>query len=449
MNRKLVYYPNEVLRLKAHEVRDFNRGELLDLATEMRQIMKQHNGMGLAANQVGDLRRVIIVELPEDKQSNEPGIPFTILVNPKITNTNSKTDKMSEGCLSVPAVEIEIERPTEVTVMAQSIAGEPLKIRAKGIFARILQHEIDHLNGVLITDYAKEATQGAIKTMVWGSTAFTTAVSNVLLRNQSLKVTHFVTEAPKPSGRGKEVTPTIVKKYADTLNIPCLEPESIQDERFLSYIHTLAPDLIIVAAYGKLLPNSILELPKYGCINVHPSLLPKYRGATPIQAAILNGDKQTGVTVMKMSPQFDTGDSIAQSVIDLDGTETYGDLESYLAELGGEVINEVLQEYIQGNLEPMPQEGNLASYAKKYTAEDRWLDLDKAAQINERKVRAYAPSPGAFVILDGQRVKVLQVHIQNNELIFDTVQPAGKKPMSWEDFKRGYKKSLVFDTYSP
>ncbi len=448
MQRKLVLYPEKILRQKAHEVRDFD-DDLKTLANDMRQIMKTNAGMGLAANQVGDLRRVIIVELPEDKELKEPGIPFTVLVNPKITNFNDHVDVVAEGCLSVPAVEIEIERPTQVTVKAQNLNGEPITIRAKGIFARILQHEIDHLNGVLIIDYApKPKENDALKTMIWGSTKFTTTIINALLPNPKLEITHLVTEAPKPSGRGKEVTPTIVKQYADILGISCLEPEDIKTERFLSYLHSVQPDLIIVAAYGKLLPPEVLKAPKHGCLNVHPSLLPKYRGATPIQAAILNGDKQTGVTIMSMSPQFDTGDVVAQSAVDLDGNETYGDLELYLAELGGEMLNQILEDYAANNLEAMPQDDSKATSTKKITTEDRWLNLDDPAEINERKVRAYNPTPTAFVMLDGQPLKVLSAHVESNELVFDVVHPAGKKPMSWEDFKRGYRKPLQFEPYT-
>ncbi len=446
-DHKLLYYPDPFLQHKTHEVREFSR-DLVELANDMRQIMKDHIGMGLAAIQVGDPRRLIIVELPEDKESREPGIPFTILINPKITKTGPRTDVMKEGCLSVPGVEVEIERATEVTVIAQDVHGEPLRIRAKGLFARILQHEIDHLNNVLILDYAqKPKEQNALKTMVWGSTSFTTEFLNTIMPNPHLAISHIVTEAPKPSGRGHEVTPTMAARYAATLTIPCLEPESLTDERFLTYLHTVKPDIIFVAAYGKLLPPEILDLPKYGCLNIHPSLLPKYRGATPIQSAILNGDKTTGVSLIKMSPKFDTGGLIAQSSFDLEGNETYGDLESFTAELGGQIVNEVIVDYVKGELGQQPQDENLVTYTKKISTADRWLNFDDPAEVNERKVRAFSPSPSAFVILNGQMVKVLSAHIANDILIFDEVQPAGKKPMSWADFQRGYRKELIFEPY--
>jgi methionyl-tRNA formyltransferase len=450
MPSKLIFYPDPILRAKTTEVRDFSR-ELQDLANHMRDVMKANNGMGLASVQVGDIRRLIIVEYPGNEDDKEPAIPFTILINPKITKTSKETFTMKEGCLSIPAVEIPIKRAKDITVLAQSVSGESLRIRAKGMFARILQHEIDHLNGVLIVDYAKHVTKSAkpIKTMIWGSTPFTTEFINTVLPNPHLHISHLVTEAPKPSGRGRELKPTIVHHYAHSLGIPCLEPEDLNDERFLRYLKAQEPELIVVAAYGKLLPASILAIPRYGCLNIHPSLLPQYRGATPIQAALLAGDTRTGVTLMSMSPQFDTGDILAQYQIKLDGNETYGDLEPLLAELGGQLFNEVLLEYINQTLEPLPQDSDLASKTKKTTREDRWLNPNDSPIINERKVRAFAPQPGAFVVLNGQIIKIVQAHLENNELIFDRVQPAGKTPMSWTEFLRGHPQTFTFDAQLP
>ncbi len=447
MSHQLLLYPNEILRQKTHSVRTFG-SDLQPLANDMRAVMKANNGMGLAAVQVSDLRRLIIVEYPGDAEENEKSIPFTILINPKVTKASKETSTMKEGCLSVPSVEIPIARAREVTVLAQNIKGDSVKIRAKGIFARILQHEIDHLNNILIVDYAKDVKKAeqTFKTMVWGSTPFTTQFINMLMPNPSLRVTHVVTEAPKPSGRGKEVKPTIVHTYAHALGIPCLEPEDLRDERFLQYVKSQNPDVIFVAAYGKLLPKEILAIPKYGCLNLHPSLLPKYRGATPIQAAVLAGDKKTGVTLIAMSPEFDTGDILAQYEVELEGNETYGELEPLLAELAGQLVNEVLPELLSDALQPMPQTEEGATATKKITSRDRWLDPAANAEVNERKVRAFAPSPGAFVVLHGEQMKVLKAHVENKELMFDSVQPAGKKPMTWADFKRGYHKELMFDT---
>lgn len=438
----LVYYPDPVLRQKAHEVREFGP-ELKQLTNLMREMMHRHHGMGLAAPQVGDPRRIIVVEYLPDPKSGEKAIPFTALVNPRIVVRGKKTDEMKEGCLSVPYVEVVIERPTEVTVIAQTLEGEEIKIQAKGLFARILQHEIDHLDGILILDYEKDLpadTQDKPRTIIWGSTEFTTGIMNTI--RPYVNITHVVTEPPKPSGRKQQLTPTIAKQYADLLGIPTVEPENLKDPRAYNYLMSLKPDLMIVAAYGRLIPENLYTIPRYGTLNVHPSLLPKYRGATPIQAAILNGDNKTGVTLIKLAPTFDTGEILAQADYDLTGEETYKDLEVDLAELGGELIREILPHYLAGELETIPQNETQASSTRKIQPDDLYLNPDDAAEVNERKVRAYAPEPGAYITLDGSRIKVFAAHVEDGILVPDIVQPAGKKPMPWADFVRGYRKEL-------
>lgn len=446
MQRQLVYYPNNILRQRADEVREFNAAELQDLASAMRQVMVANNGMGLAAPQVGVAKRVIIVEYIPAEGTDDKAIPFTILVNPQVIDASKEADEMNEGCLSIPYVEVPVIRSTRVTVKAQDIHGNESILKAKGLFARILQHEIDHLDGKLILDYEQEIkTEAKPRTIVWGSTEFTTRIMNTI--RPHVNVTHIVTEPPKPSGRKRELTPTVARKYADTLGIPSVEPTDLNDPKLYNYLMSQKPDLMVVAAYGRLIPENLYTLPKHGTLNVHPSLLPEYRGATPIQSSILNGDKETGVTIMQLASQFDTGAIIAQVKYELEGNETYGDLESILAELGGEVINAILPDYLAGKIIPQVQNDTEASRSSKITREDLWLNPSDSPELNERKVRAYQPKPGAFVIIDGIEVKVLQAHLENGELIFDTVQPAGKKPMPWEDFRRGYRGDLRFEPY--
>ncbi len=448
MERKLVYYPNDMLRQKAQEVRQFNRAEIESLAADMRQIMIENYGMGLAAPQVSDPHRIIVVEYMPAADSDEKPIPFTILINPKITEKSQDQDELNEGCLSIPYVEIPIERATSITVEAQDPDGKSLKFKAKGLFARIIQHEIDHLDGKLILDYdTKQASYTADKpkTIVWGSTKFTTTLLNTIRSN--FNVTHIVTEPAKPSGRKQELTPTVAKHYADTLGIPTIEPHDLHDPKLYTYLLSLKPDLMIVAAYGRLIPESLYTLPKHGTLNVHPSLLPKYRGATPIQSALLAGDDYTGVTIMQLAPQFDTGAIIAQSRYDLHGSETFEDLEFDLADLGGQMLKEIMPEYLAGKLDALPQNEQEATKTTKITRDMAWLNLSDSPEINERKVRAFYPEPGAFVILEDKPLKILAAHVEDNTLVFDTIQPAGKKSMSWQDFQRGYRKALYFQPY--
>lgn len=451
MNHKLIYYPNEILRQEAKLVTDFTP-DLIELANDMREIMKGNVGMGLAAPQLGDSRQLIVIEYEPQTENDveDISIPFTILVNPKIVSTNKETNILEEGCLSVPYVEIPISRPTRATIAAQDVHGQPITIKAKGLLARILQHEIDHLHGKLILDYEVKAPESEIKAqprvIMCGSTQFTTNLMNVL--RPHLNIVHVITEPSKPSGRKLELTPTIAKRYSDTLGILTIEPTDLNDPRTYSYLLSLKPDLMIVAAYGRLIPEKLYELPKFGTLNVHPSLLPKYRGATPIQSAILAGDEFTGVTLMKLAPSFDTGEIVAQADYDLTSTETFEELEFDLAELGAELIIEVLPDYLKGNVKLIEQDESQAIKTRKYTAQDRWLNPEDGAKPNDAKVRAFAPEPSAFVVIDGQQMKILKAHIENSKLVFDMVQPANKKPMTWKEFLNGYRKPLQFEPYS-
>lgn len=445
MERQLIYYPNPILRQRTKPVKVF-APDILEFAQEMRQIMKKHNGMGLAAPQVGDSRRIIVVEYPGD-ENGKGAIPFTILINPKITGQSQTSDTLNEGCLSIPYVEVSIKRPLDINVTAQDPQGNTVKFKAKGLYARILLHEIDHLDGKLILDYdLKSDNKNRLpRVIVWGSTQFTIGVLNTI--RPTMNVTHIVTEPAKPSGREGRLKPTVVKEYADTLGIPTLEPSDLNDPHVYSYLLSCKPDTMIVASYGRLIPPLLYNLPKMGTLNVHPSLLPKYRGATPIQSAILAGEKATGVTIMKLSKQFDTGEIVAHTTYKLHGTETFGDLEYALSELGGEMLNHVIKPFLNDEIALSPQNELKSTSTSKITPEDRWLNPGDPSEFNERKIRAYSPEPGAFVMLDGQPLKVLAGHLEGDTLKFDLVQPAGKNPMSWKDFLNGYRKELKFEPY--
>ncbi|HEY1074582.1 MAG TPA: peptide deformylase, partial [Patescibacteria group bacterium] len=180
MQSPLVYYPNELLKKRSSEVREFT-SELKTLSEHMRQVMKDYAGMGLAAPQVGQSIRLITVEYQPVEGDKNPAIPFTVMINPEITKMGKETDWLSEGCLSIPYVEVDIERPTEVSVTYQDLDGTKQTIHAKGLFARIVQHEIDHLNGTLILDYEKPAeVSDKPRVIFWGSTPFSTEVMNVI-----------------------------------------------------------------------------------------------------------------------------------------------------------------------------------------------------------------------------------------------------------------------------
>ncbi len=448
MERKLVYYPEKILRQPANLVVDFGP-DLEKLSRNMRRVMHRHQGMGLAAPQVGVPLRLIVVEYTPPEDSSESAIPFTVMINPVIASSRERADKMAEGCLSVPFVEVPVRRSIGVSIKACDLTGRSIKIKAKGLLARIVQHEVDHLDGKLVLDYetrvspVRRASQ--VRTIVWGSGSFTVGVLNEL--RPRLNIVQIVTEPPKPSGRGGTLTPSIAKAYADTLKIPTAEPSDLSDPRFYAYILSLKPDLMVVAAYGRLIPKSVYELPPLGTLNIHPSLLPKYRGASPIQAAILGGEVKTGISIMRLAQGFDRGDIIAQSPYDLTGKETGGDLATALAELGAATLLEILPDYTAGKLVPAAQDSSQASYAPKITPADRWLNPIDGPTLNERKIRAFASDLGAFVMLSGRRLSVFGGHIEKGRLVFDVVQLAGKRPMTWSNFVRGWRQPLQFEPY--
>jgi methionyl-tRNA formyltransferase len=217
-----------------------------------------------------------------------------------------------------------------------------------------------------------------------------------LIDSRDIRVTAVVTQPDRPKGRDLKLQPSPVKQLALRANLPVLQPERARSEPFLQELRALAPDLIAVAAYGQILPESILNLPRYGCINVHASLLPKYRGAAPIQWAILNDDLETGVTIMKMDAGLDTGDILAQSKTPIHPEDTAQTLHDRLARMGAEALLHTIPEYTGGRIISRPQPAEGASYAPKIKKEDGRIDWNRPARFVWNRVRGLVPWPVAF-----------------------------------------------------
>lgn len=262
---------------------------------------------------------------------------------------------------------------------------------------------------------------------------------------QSLKNIDLVVTAPdKPVGRKKILTPPPVKEVALSKDIPFIQPEKISTAEF-----DFQPDLIIVADYGQIIPSKIINLPRLKTINVHPSLLPKYRGPDPIRAPILNGDTKTGITLMLIDEQVDHGPVIAQKEIPLSQEETAETLTEKLSREAGLFLNETLPEYIQGKIKPQEQDHSKATFTKILKKEDGKIDFNKeTAEEIERKVRAFHPWPGTWTMVNNKRIKILKAKITEEKedltvktkhglLKLETVQPEGKKPMSGKEFLAG------------
>lgn len=278
-----------------------------------------------------------------------------------------------------------------------------------------------------------------------------------------LNVVAVVTQPDKPKGRGKTMMPTPVKEEALKHEIPVYQPEKVRAQEFIDVLEGLKPDVIVVAAFGQIIPKSILDMPKFGCINIHASLLPKYRGAAPIQQAVIDGEKESGVTIMKMGTGLDTGDMISKIIVPITKEETGGSLFDKLAVAGAELLIKTLPSIFDGSAayEVQPEESP-TPYAGMITKEMGRLDFSKSAVELERLVRGMNPWPSAYTYLNGKNLKVwssevlegteaaapgtvlktdkkgIYVACGEDVLILKEVQLEGKKRMDADAFLRGY-----------
>jgi len=271
-------------------------------------------------------------------------------------------------------------------------------------------------------------------------------------------VVGVVTQPDRAAGRGRELQPPPIKSLALELGIPVIQPEKLREPEAMEKLRAWAPDAIVVAAFGQILRQDVLDLPEFGCINVHASLLPRWRGAAPINAAILHGDEETGVTIMKMDAGLDTGPILSQRSVRIQPEETAGSLFDKLSTLGADLLLDTLPKYFAGEIEPRPQPDEGATYAGMMKKEEGRLDFSQPARELERKVRAFNPWPGAYFEWDGNLLKVHRASIgmgkmpagergvylglpavgtSENMLVLGEVQPAGKKPMPGKAFLAG------------
>ena len=220
------------------------------------------------------------------------------------------------------------------------------------------------------------------------------------------EVVAVITQPDKPQGRNRKLVPTPVKVKAQAYDIPVYQPVKIREEESVQMIRDYNPDVIVVAAYGQILPESILNIPKYGCINIHASLLPKYRGASPIQRVIIDGETETGVTIMQMNAGLDTGDMLYQKKIPITSEDTFETLHDKLMVLGGEAITEALPLLEAGKLTPEKQDDAKTCYAALITKEMGRLDFTKTAAELDRLIRGLTPWPSAYTFYRGKQLKI-------------------------------------------
>ena len=288
-----------------------------------------------------------------------------------------------------------------------------------------------------------------------------------LVLQEGYEIVTVITRPDKPSGRGKEIVYSPVKQLALSHEIPVWQPGSLKRQENIEKLAAYQTDLYIVAAFGQILPQAVLDLPRYGTLNIHASLLPKYRGVSPISEAILQGDTETGVTIMLVDAGVDTGPILLQRSIPIAEDDTTGSLTSKLAVLGASTLVEALPLWVQGKITPQPQDNRFASYTHMLHKEDGKIDWNRSADVLARTIRAFTPWPGAYTNWGDRLLKIISAHaVQvdtgsearigtvslriehgaqtltvatgNGLLIIEKLQLEGKKVMNADEFLRGY-----------
>ncbi len=294
-----------------------------------------------------------------------------------------------------------------------------------------------------------------------GTPDFSVPALQALINGED-EVVAVITQPDRPKGRGKKLSPPPVKVLAESAGIPVLQPTKIRTQEFADELRSYQPDLIVVAAYGRILPPSILDLPPLGCINIHGSLLPRHRGAAPIQWAIITGDKEAGVTIMQMDVGMDTGAMLLPAAIPVASDETAGSLFAKLSELGGTALIQALDLLRQNKLPPIEQDHSLATEAPPLKKEDGCIDWSRSAKEIHCQIRGLDPWPTAYSFLDGKRFRFFSTELQGSSssqepgtvlradrdglllatgkggLLIREIQPEGKKRMSVEAYLCGH-----------
>ena len=305
-----------------------------------------------------------------------------------------------------------------------------------------------------------------LKIIFAGTPEFAAKHFNALIQDGSYEIVAAYTQPDRPAGRGKKLTASPVKQLAQEHKIQVLQPASLKSEEAQAELASLNADLMVVVAYGLLLPKAVLDTPKFGCINVHGSILPRWRGAAPIQRAIEAGDKESGVTIMQMDVGLDTGDMLLKSFCPIHPTDNSTDLHDRLCEIGPPALIETLALIAERKLEPEKQDDSLSNYASKIEKDEALINWEEPAALIDRKVRAFNPFPITYTHLDGDRVKIhratplsdtgsqtpgtvikadksgIVVQCGEGQLAIQMLQLPGKKAMSSEAFLNGFENTL-------
>lgn len=283
-----------------------------------------------------------------------------------------------------------------------------------------------------------------LRIVFWGTPSF--AVPSLLaLLEMQYEIVGVITQPDQTVGRKKEIVSPLVKIVATGNHLSVFQPPTLKDDAFFSEFSTLRPDLCVVVAYGKIIPQKYLEFPKYGFINIHPSLLPKYRGPSPVQTAIMNGDEETGVSLIKLDEQMDHGPILAVQKYMIDEEAYCPEIKNGLAEAGAQILLDVIPEIISGKIKSETQDDTKATYCKILNREDGKIDWSQPPEKIYNLIRALSDEPGTWTTWKGRVLNIKKASIKDDQLVLESVQLEGKKETPFTDFLRGYPDFKITD----
>ena len=468
MKLEIRKYPDPILLKKAEKIKDPLSDDIQGLIFQMIETLRESKGVGLAAPQVGVSLRLFIVELEGT---------IYVMINPKITSTSRKKEVCEEGCLSFPGKFLPVPRYEEVQIRFTDQYGKSGKVKAQGLLARAFQHEYDHLDGIVFTSRAKKVSQKdfekketkpklkelKLKIVFMGTSELSGAILQSLIKKH--EVVGVFTKPDTKVGRKQEETAPLVKKIAENYEIPVFQPEKF-NEQAINDLKKLDPDLVIVAAYGKIIPQDALDIPKYDCINVHASLLPKYRGSSPIQNVLINGEAETGITIMLMDKGVDTGAILSQEKLPIGDEDNIKTLTEKFSVIGSVLLLKTIQQWVNKKIKPQPQNNNEATMCQLIERNDGRVYWDSDAKSIYNLYRGLTPWPGIFCCWKNNsrliRLKLISIMLQENNpsqeykegevfeigndigvqtgkgiIILKEIQQEGKNKMTAKEFANG------------
>ncbi|MFA5838842.1 MAG: methionyl-tRNA formyltransferase [Candidatus Paceibacterota bacterium] len=421
----------------------------------IKAVNSRNDGVAIAAPQIGELLKIFVVSKKAfeliTKEKRNKKFEDKIFINPELIKISQEKADVEEGCLSVKDIYGVVKRSKKATIRAYDENGKLFTMGGSGLIAQIFQHEMDHLEGILFTDKSQntwEIDQNQFENRVGnknlkiaflGTSNFSVIVLDELKRDGVIP-SLIITAPDKPKGRKLLMTPPEVKIWAEKNKIECIQSEKL-DEKIKNKLESENFDLFVVASYGKIIPKSVFSLPRYGTLNIHPSLLPKLRGASPIKTVILEDEKNTGVTIMLIDEEMDHGHIIAQKNVKITEWPPKSlELEKRLAKEGANLLADVIPYWLDGKINAQEQNHKLATYSKKIKKEDALINLKDDQYLNYRKIQAFDDNPRAYFFVEkaGEKIRVIitNAKFENGELKILRVIPEGKKEISYEEFQK-------------